>query len=340
MVSDDACAPDARPHHRADFPETIPSILGGTLRLAHYFPHVWTQRPGTQPFALYWSDEQGLGQLFPTPSADELNRFYVDDYYTHRPGDGGNRVDPAPTIGERVRLAIAWRIRHRQLPEASYFDRWTGGVGSRVCDVGCGDGTLLAGLAKLGHDVLGIEPDERARAAAAAQAVATLPGTGEAFPEGLTKESFDLVTMIQAFEHVLDPRATLGNLIELVKPGGTLVLETPNSACYGFRQSGPAWYHTDAGRHTWYFSERSLKQLLSESGLELCSTYYAGYTRQFSNYWIASEQEVWDSLYWHESSSSAPRPSGAAAWRLLARTLFSAPARAYDTVGVIARKLE
>lgn len=226
-MSSQATPSDARPRERADFPDTIPSILGGSLELVHYFPHVWTQPRGTEPFALYWSDEQELGQLFPMPSADDLARSYVDDYYTHEAGLFRNRIDPSPTLGERARVAIAWRTKHRQLPDASYFSRWAGGLAGRICDVGCGDGALLASLAKLGHDVLGIEPDAEARGAAAAQGVRTLPGSGEALP---------------------------------------------------------------------------------------------------------------DNLYSNGSEPSAPRPSDAAAWRLLARTLFSAPAQAYDTVGVVARK--
>lgn len=327
-----------RPKARVDFPDSIPSILGGNLAFRWYFPHVWTQPPGTQPFALYWSEEQELGRIFPMPTPDDLRRFYVDDYYTHEVAHQ-NRIDPAPTIGERMRVAIAWRSRHRQLPDAAFFDDLVGGSPRRLCDVGCGDAALLADLAARGHDVLGIEPDAKARRAAADRGVATVEGSGETMPDDVPRESFDLVTMIQAFEHVSDPRQTLENLISLVRRGGTLVLETPNSACLGFRQSGPAWYHTDAGRHIWYFSETSLGRLMREAGLEVTGSYYAGYTRQFGNYWIASEQEVWDKLYGDGAAPHPrPRPSEAAAWGLLWRTLLGGQQRAYDTVGVIARK--
>ena len=121
---------DARPHERADFPDTIPSILGGSLRLTHYFPHVWTQPRGTEPFALYWSEEQELGQLFPVPSADELTRFYVDEYYTHEAGLFSNRIDPWPTVGERARVATGGEIAEASCQPCDAIGRIGRGAGN------------------------------------------------------------------------------------------------------------------------------------------------------------------------------------------------------------------
>ena len=53
-------------------------------------------------------------------------------------------------------------------------------------------------------------------------------GNLEALP--LADAAFDLVLCAQAIEHVLDPPRALGELRRVLRPGGTLLLSTDNSA--------------------------------------------------------------------------------------------------------------
>ena len=108
-------------------------------------------------------------------------------------------------------------------------DRFLGPTlrGMLVLDAGCGVGgltrTLVAGGARVVAADIGakLAAETRARCGCAA-VVATLDGMG--FRTG----SFNAVVSSEAIEHTPDPVRAVRELFRLVKPGGSLVLSTPN----------------------------------------------------------------------------------------------------------------
>lgn len=104
--------------------------------------------------------------------------------------------------------------------------------GQRALDVGCGGGYLSEELARLGFEVLGVDPAPESIAAAQIHAnqtgldidyhvaqAETLP-----FPDG----SFDLVTCCDVLEHVQDLDRTLSEIARVLKPGGIFMYDTIN----------------------------------------------------------------------------------------------------------------
>ncbi|MCI0345904.1 MAG: class I SAM-dependent methyltransferase [Chloroflexi bacterium] len=101
-------------------------------------------------------------------------------------------------------------------------------AGCEVLDAGCGEGygsAILAGRAK---SVLGIDLEHAVIEHAAenypnvrfdAGDLAALP-----FPDG----SFDAVVSLQVIEHLASPRDFIAECARVLRPGGTLVLSTPN----------------------------------------------------------------------------------------------------------------
>ena len=95
----------------------------------------------------------------------------------------------------------------------------------RWLDVGCGAGVLLEQAQHAGYEVEGIEltPDRRATASARTGAtVHAAPVEDLGLPAG----SFDVISMIDVFSHLVSPTATLTELRRLLRPGGVIVMAT------------------------------------------------------------------------------------------------------------------
>jgi len=100
--------------------------------------------------------------------------------------------------------------------------------GTRVLDVGCGEGAFAAALLGAGAEVLGVdiaeEPLRRARAAHPALELRLLAGESD---WQLADSSFDLVWAGEVIEHVADTAGWLSELRRVLRSGGALALSTP-----------------------------------------------------------------------------------------------------------------
>lgn len=136
--------------------------------------------------------------------------------------------------------------------------------GSRILDLGAGDGRLAAALAHRGHSVTAVEPVRDVAAAAGAPTVTVLRSRSEDldFPEG----SFDVAMLWHVLEHLSTPAETLGRVRGWLAAGGRLVVAVPNLASWQARLGGRRWFHLDPARHVVHFTPAGLEALLERSG--------------------------------------------------------------------------
>lgn len=134
----------------------------------------------------------------------------------------------------------------------------------RLLDAGCGDGYWLMRLAGVPDvELTGIDYNplrvERARRVAP-HATVTCSDLMSYEPE----EPFDLVLLNQVIEHVADDVALLARVRALLRPGGVLILGTPNEGSLLQRWRVPAG--TD---HVHLYTEDEVRRTLARAGFEI-----------------------------------------------------------------------
>ena len=149
------------------------------------------------------------------------------------------------------------------------------GTVQRVLDVGCSSGYLARPLAAQGNTIVGLELDPEAASEADAFCERVLVGDVETMELPLERESFDVVLCGDIVEHLRDPRAALARLRLLLRPGGRLVVSTPNVANWAIRLSllGGRWRYTDRGildrSHAHLFTRATLAETIEGAGYVL-----------------------------------------------------------------------
>src|SRR5258708_9625296 len=111
---------------------------------------------------------------------------------------------------------------------------------ARFLDVGCGMGGYMLAAQQLGFQVLGFEPS--LNHAHVAIDVLNLPVITDYFSiEQLNQQSFDVVMLSHVIEHIYEPGNMVRSLISILKPGGLLIIVTPNTQSLIARITGKRW---------------------------------------------------------------------------------------------------
>jgi 2-polyprenyl-3-methyl-5-hydroxy-6-metoxy-1,4-benzoquinol methylase len=138
-----------------------------------------------------------------------------------------------------------------------------------ILDVGCGSGMNSILLARKGHRMHGVDISEVAIEQYNSHG---FDGRVADIEAGLEYDdsSFDMVFCSEVIEHMTSPEALVLEIGRVLKPGGRLVLSTPNSAFWLYRALGLLGYtvgELQHPKHFQFFSRRSLLKLLESGNL-------------------------------------------------------------------------
>jgi len=166
---------------------------------------------------------------------------------------------PAATLS----LPEGTRARYREM--LSVLDRFRDGPG-RLLDVGAGAGLLLSVALDKGWETEGTELSLAASAAAAERGIRVHVGNLAGLP--LEPRSFDAVVSLETVEHVPEPASFLAAIARLVRPGGGLLLTTPNYASLSRRLLGKEWLAISSD-HLCLFTPGALADQVARAGFRV-----------------------------------------------------------------------
>lgn len=159
--------------------------------------------------------------------------------------------------------------------------------GSRICDLGCGNGYLAAWLGRMGHRVTGV--DASATGIRVAREHHADPDVDfvcadldSPAMDDIASGAYDLVVSSDVIEHLYRPDMLVCTARRLLKPGGLLILGTPY---HGWLKNvaisvlgrwdshhAPNWI----GGHIKFFSRATLSDLVGAHGFSTLAFRYHG----------------------------------------------------------------
>jgi SAM-dependent methyltransferase len=229
--------------------------------------------PGTWELKQCPKPDCGLVWPDPSPLTEDLGLAY-QTYYTH--------VEPTTgSAGLAFRLAkwAYWTgIRIPALLTGIYQERrefvqmFLGDMKpGRLFDAGCGDGQFVHFMKQKGWQGKGVDFDAAAiETGRKKYGVDIEVGDFQAVP--IEESAFDAVTMSHVIEHVPDPIACLDKCRRLLKPGGRLVVSTPNVRSLGHQTFKAAWRGLEPPRHLHIFPHHLLGECAKRAGLKVART--------------------------------------------------------------------
>ena len=204
----------------------------------------WSYKGGDRKFSVLWCKNCGLGRLNPFPNIEELNRLYSRQ--------------PVYGLNYRNESHGGFPIRVKRLSELIPQR-------GRLLDIGSGLGYFLKIAQDDGWEVEGVEP----RPEAVKYCYENFGiKVHEGFLENFESKPgiYDVITLWDVLEHVSDHIQFVERCIDLLAPGGILVLAIPNASGWPARIFKERWRYV-MPTHLNYFTMRYIEQILSKRNI-------------------------------------------------------------------------
>jgi 2-polyprenyl-3-methyl-5-hydroxy-6-metoxy-1,4-benzoquinol methylase len=209
-----------------------------------------------------------LIRIYPQPTDKDLDDIYNGDYFKR----WGDKKSDEESIVEMKRATF--------LKILKVIAKSQDAANCRLLDIGAATGILMQVAHDLGYEVYGIEASKDG-----ADEIRNKFGDDKIF-NGYFDESFnkwqkgyfDVIALIDSFEHLRNPNAILDIAKGLLKEGGCLIMSTPNSGSLTHFISGKNWNHFST-EHLFIYSKKNLSALLSKHnfrviGIKSLSKYF------------------------------------------------------------------
>jgi len=159
-----------------------------------------------------------------------------------------------------------------------------------LMDVGCGAGSFLDLVKGFCQTTIGVEPTPSLREAIVKKGRMAFPYCHEV-PD-IWKGQVDVAVSFSVIEHLEDPLGLLKDIRRLLKPGGRLLISTPNRKDWLLEllpdEYARFFYRTV---HTWYFDAEALSKLVYLAGfVEPSVSYVHRYDMSNAVLWLRDKR--------------------------------------------------
>lgn len=244
-----------------------------------------------------WEDV--MGHAFPEKVWDDYKE------YEHRPlvlnechRCGFGRFEPVlPGSAEFYECISATDYYNGEKWEfSSALDTLKRNGATRILDVGCGSGIFLDYLKKniSSADLVGYDLNSELLSALSSRGFGVISGDSSAVRKLSDKlPAFDAICMFQVLEHVRDPVCFLQTFLGLLRPGGLMIITTPDTA--GPIKNFPEALTEIPPHHVTKWTEASFRVLLRNNFLKVDAVRF----EPLPDYlWDSYLPVMWDEPIW------------------------------------------
>ncbi len=254
--------------------------------------------------------------LFVFPVPVDVSSVYDEGYFTG--GDAG--VGYADYDRDKAPMSKSF-TQYCALIERLYPQKGT------LFDVGAATGFFLGVARARGWHVSGVEVSPYA--ARIAQQKGFDVRIADFSSLALVPNSFDVITMFDVLEHFSRPLQELQTAFRVLKPGGLLVINTPDASSFFAILFGIRWHLIVPPEHLYYFNSTNCARLLRSLGFRVR---YSG--------------KIWKSFTFYYIFHTLYRSQGFVLWRMFAALFrgrflrkLAIPVPPLDSFFLIAEKL-
>lgn len=205
-------------------------------------------------FNLYTCKNCGLIFVWPTPQ--HLADLYSQDYF------GGAKHGFGYVDYEEDKFAMTETF-NSYLKKIEKFVPQNG----KMLDVGAATGFFVRLALERGWEASGIEISDYAVSIARQKGLNVISGTLEA--ADFNPASFDVITVWDVIEHLSDPKTHLITINKILKNGGIIAINTPDSGSLTAKILGKHWHLLVPPEHLIIFNQKNLSSLLKSCGFDV-----------------------------------------------------------------------
>ncbi|WP_290508263.1 class I SAM-dependent methyltransferase [Algoriphagus sp.] len=190
----------------------------------------------------------------PRPDEKQIGTYYeFPEYYSHQDESKG-LVQKIYNQVRKINISKKYHLIHKL------------NTGKSILDIGCGTGELLNFFKAKGWQVVGIEPNKKARRLAKEKLDDNVFKNLKKIPE---KEQYDVITLFHVLEHIHGLRKALKNIINHLKSNGYIILALPNHQSSDAKKYAEFWAGWDVPRHLYHFGPETVDYLAKQYELEI-----------------------------------------------------------------------
>ncbi|MFO7665572.1 MAG: class I SAM-dependent methyltransferase [Desulfobacterales bacterium] len=205
----------------------------------------WDARKKIKSVTVLWCKNCGFGWQYPYPTEDELRNLYINQGLYHE------------KIVDETQGGFLERIKklNELKPEKG-----------NILDIGSGMGHFLMHAQEAGWSVEGVEP--RVSASKYCYNNFGINVYNGLFEEWSQKKLYDVITLWDVVEHVHNPFHIMNKSIDMLVPGGLLVMSIPNASGLPARCFKGNWRYI-MEPHINYFTMNFIKTFIKQKRLEV-----------------------------------------------------------------------